>query len=85
MRFRLSSILFSVLLLTTLSVFRSNAQSFGPMHYQLVVRNADGELVSNEQLTIDLSVYSGELNNASEIYSEQHRAVSSADGLVNLK
>lgn len=85
MRFPLYSIIVTMFLFSMLSVFSSYAQSFGPMHYQFIVRNADGELISNERLTIDLSIYSGELNNASEIYSEQHRAVSSADGLVHLE
>jgi len=53
------------------------------MHYQAIARDADGELLANEQLVIKVEMMTIEPNEAI-IYSEMHTAESNAFGLINL-
>ena len=54
------------------------------MSYQTVVRNATGELVSNQQISIQINILKHSANGAT-VYSELHKVPTNQQGLATLK
>ncbi|PQJ76298.1 DUF1566 domain-containing protein [Polaribacter glomeratus] len=54
------------------------------MSYQAIVRNADGNLVSNQSVGIQISILKGTLSGAA-IYVESHSVTTNVNGLVTIE
>ena len=75
--------LFALLLLTGLTGCLAYAQSPNKFSYQAIVRDADGELVINNDVGVRISI----IQNSAEgntVYAETHIKLTNANGLVNL-
>ena len=59
----------------------SYAQVSSDLSYQSVVRYADGSLVVNMDVDVDLAV----ISNGSTVYSESHSTTTSKNGLISLR
>ena len=59
----------------------SYAQVSSDLSYQSVVRYADGSLVVNTDVDVDLAV----ISNGSTVYSESHSTTTSKNGLISLR
>ena len=57
------------------------AQVSSDLSYQSVVRYADGSLVVNSDVDVDLAV----ISNGSTVYSESHSTTTSKNGLISLR
>src|SRR6188768_4086539 len=80
MKYTLSiSILFTMLLTNSIVV---NAQSPNKMSYQAVIRNGDGELISNHEVRTKVSLLKGSPN-GTKVYSEIHLITTNANGLIS--
>lgn len=58
------------------------AQSSANMSYQATVRNSDGELLSNQQVGMKISILQGSPS-GSAVYSEKHNKNTNANGLIS--
>ena len=68
-------------LATTLVLFAQAPQAF---QYQAVVRNDSGELITNQSVSLQISILQGSAVGASE-YSETHATITNTYGLVNIE
>lgn len=76
---KLNLILTAMILFVSTSVF---AQS-DKFNYQAAIRDASGEIMQNESVTIAFSIKSGSAS-GTEVYAETHSATTNDQGLVNL-
>ncbi len=67
----------------TLLYLTAAAQSVSKMSFQAVVRNANNELLVNEEVQVIVSFMNNSPNSAT-VYSEQHRVRSNQNGLISL-
>lgn len=74
--------LFTFLVACLFSII-SQAQNTAGFQYQAVLRDADGAVMENAGVTIQLDILSGS-DSGSTIYSESHDVTTNAFGLVNL-
>ncbi len=72
-------LLFLTIVLLSTNLWAQNAKGFS---YQAVVRNADGEPVSNQQIGVLLTIQDAEGTNI--YYSEHHETSTSPQGVVSL-
>lgn len=72
-----------IILSITLSA-GSFAQSPNKMSYQSVVRNSNGQLVTNSTITVRISILQGSAN-GNIAYMETHTKISNENGLVSLE
>ncbi len=70
-----------MMLLWTVSMF---AQAPQKMAYQAVVRDADGKVITNQELGVQVSILQGSVDGAS-VYSETHTTTSTANGAINIE
>lgn len=56
-----------------------------PLFYQFVVRDANGNLVENQELDVDLTLLEGDAEDGSVIYSETQFVTTSEEGVVRLR
>ena len=56
----------------------------GAFNYQSVIRNSNGDIISNQEVTFRISILQNS-ENGSNAYSEIHSATTNSFGLVNLK
>lgn len=76
--------LIALLLLTICFQFHSvKAQSPNQFKYQAVLREASGNIISNQQKTIVINILQGEENGAS-VFTENHNVTTSGQGIINL-
>ena len=59
------------------------AQTPNQFKYQAVLRNADGTIMANEAVTVDISILQGNASGTS-VFTEQHNVTTTAQGLINL-
>jgi len=59
------------------------AQSPNQFKYQAVLREASGNIISNQQKTIVINILQGEENGAS-VFTENHNVTTSGQGIINL-
>jgi len=59
------------------------AQTPSQFKYQAVLHNADGNIIANEAVTIDISILKGSASGTS-VFDETHNANTTAQGLINL-
>ncbi len=59
------------------------AQTPNQFKYQAVLRNADGTIMANEAVTVDISILQGSASGTS-VFTEQHSVTTTAQGLINL-
>lgn len=71
----------AMMLLWTASMF---AQAPQKMAYQAVVRDADGQVVTNQELGVQVSILQGAVDGTS-VYSETHTTTSTANGAINIE
>ncbi len=71
----------AMMLLWTVSMF---AQAPQKMAYQAVVRDADGKVITNQELGVQVSILQGSVDGAS-VYSETHTTTSTANGAINIE
>jgi len=69
------------LVLTSAMMFAQNTPV--GMHYQAIARDADGQLIANENMVIKVEIMTMEPKEQ-VMYSEMHSAVSNTFGLINL-
>lgn len=70
-----------MMLLWTVSMF---AQAPQKMAYQAVVRDAEGQVVANQELGVQVSILQGSVDGTS-VYSETHTTTSTANGAINIE
>ncbi len=70
----------ATMLLWTASMF---AQAPQKMAYQALVRDADGQVVTNQELGVQVSILQGTVDGAS-VYSESHTTTTTSAGAINL-
>ena len=75
--------IFSILLFTLLTQVTLFSQSPEMFNYQAVVRNSDGEILSNQEVDLKFEIIQGSIN-GSVVYSETHNTSTSDHGLVVL-
>lgn len=76
---KLNLILTAMILFLSTSVY---AQS-DKFNYQAAIRDASGEIIQNESVSISFSIKAGSAS-GTEIYAETHSATTNNQGLVNL-
>ena len=76
---KLSLILVAVLF-TVIGIF---AQTPNQFKYQAVLRNADGTIMANENITVEINILKGSATGIS-VFSEIHNVTTTAQGLINL-
>ncbi len=59
------------------------AQTPNQFKYQAVLRNADGTIMANEAVTVDISVLQSSASGTS-VFNETHNVTTTAQGLINL-
>ena len=74
---------FTLLLVLFLTI-KSFAQSPQKFSYQTVVRNSGGQLLTNQQVGIKISVLQGS-ETGIVVYSERHTPITNANGLASLQ
>ena len=77
----LLSFLFMTYLFCVTTLFAQAPQSFT---YQAVIRNADGKLMTGQEVGILISILHLEINGRT-IYSEYHQVVTAENGLVSFE
>ena len=60
------------------------AQNSDYMSYQSVVRDLDGNLVANQDVGIQISIYQGSVDDP-PVYVETHSVITNANGLITLE
>lgn len=73
---------FFIILLFTVSVY---AQAPQQMSYQAVIRDADQELVRDQQISMILRIIQGDPMTGTAVYEEEHAPTSNTNGLVSLE
>ncbi|PLX10594.1 MAG: hypothetical protein C0594_04740 [Marinilabiliales bacterium] len=74
------SILFLAFVLYSFSVFSQAPEAF---KYQAVARDANGDIVANQAVSIRIGIMSDSIN-GTELYTEEHQVTSNAFGLIAL-
>jgi len=74
---------FTFLLATILMSLSLFAQAPSGINYQTVIRDGDGNLMPDEELTLQMTIRTGAPDGA-VVYSETHDATTNTFGLVNL-
>lgn len=82
-RAKIMQALTCILLLTVLSISAALCQVPACFNYQAVLRDAGGAIISEETVSIDVSILSKSPTGTS-VYSEIHEVTTSSMGLVNL-
>jgi len=59
------------------------AQTPNQFKYQAVLRNADGTIIADENITVDISILQGSESGIS-VFDEQHSPTTTAQGVINL-
>jgi len=59
------------------------AQTPSQFKYQAVLRNADGTIIADENITVDISILQGSASGTS-VFDEQHSVTTTAQGVINL-
>jgi len=59
------------------------AQTPNQFKYQAVLRNADGTIIADENITVDISILQGSASGTS-VFDEQHSVTTTAQGVINL-
>ena len=59
------------------------AQTPNEFKYQAVLRNADGTIIAEESVSVDISILQGSASGTS-VFDEIHRVITTAQGLINL-
>lgn len=59
------------------------AQTPNEFKYQAVLRNADGTIIADENVTVDISILQGSAT-GTIVFSESHSVTTTAQGLINL-
>ena len=72
-------ILFTVLLFAMTGI----AQTPNQFKYHAVLRNADGTIITDENITVDVSILQGSATGTS-VFNEQHSVSTTAQGVINL-
>jgi len=75
-----TTIIFSLLVLFSVSVF---AQAPQGISYQAVVRDANGNIISNQNVSFQFSIIQGNIN-GNTVYVEQHQTITNQLGMVVL-
>ena len=76
--------LVAMLLLTfNFGLLTVQAQTPEQFKYQAVLRNADGTVMANEDVTVDISILQGSTTGTS-VFDESHSVTTTAQGLINL-
>lgn len=71
----------ATMLLWTVSMF---AQAPQKMAYQAVVRDADGKVITDQELGVQVSILQGSVDGAS-VYSESHTTTTTTNGAINIE
>ncbi len=66
-----------------LLAFNGSAQAPNSFKYQAVVRDAEGNIIKNEQVNLTISILQGSVN-GSPVFEETHDSTTNAFGLVTL-
>jgi uncharacterized protein (TIGR02145 family) len=74
----------SILIIGLLMVVKSYGQVPNSMSFQAVVRNIEGELISNQQIQVKLSILKGS-SSGTVVYSELHTPTTNNIGLFTLQ
>jgi len=74
-------VLFVILFLVSLKGIL--AQAPDQFNYQAVMRNGEGLIAANEDVTVDISILKGSTEGIS-VFDEQHNVTTSPQGLINL-
>ncbi len=75
---------FTVVLLLTLNFqLLTYGQTPNQFKYQAVLRNADGSIMANEDITVDISILQGSTTGTS-VFDETHTVTTTAQGIINL-
>ncbi|MFC2104731.1 tail fiber domain-containing protein [Bacteroidota bacterium] len=77
---KIAFILCIMLSLPTLDMFSQTTENF---NYQAVVRDSEGELITNQSISVQLTIIESTAD-GTEIFTETHSVTSSDNGLVNL-
>ncbi len=72
-----------VLLAILLAVTGVLAQTPNEFKYQAVLRNADGTIMAEESVAVDISILEGSASGTS-VFDESHSVTTTAQGLINL-
>jgi uncharacterized protein (TIGR02145 family) len=73
-------VLISVLFVAFFATFAQSPQS---MSYQAIVRNGDGEVLANQNVSLRISILQGSISGTA-VYVETHSVITNQFGLVNL-
>lgn len=76
--------LVSILFILTTIVFSIQAQSPNSFNYQAIPRDANGNIMQNQNISMKLSILKGS-SSGSVAYAETHTVMTNDQGLVNLK
>jgi len=73
-----------IALLTILVINSTFAQSPNFLKYQAVIRNSDGEIMSNQSISLDIDLLQGGAN-GTIVFTENHSLTTNNFGLINIE
>lgn len=76
--------IYTLLLIALLSIMSAHAQSPQSFHYQAVPRDANGNIMQNQNISLKMLILKGS-SSGSIIYSETHNVLTNDQGLVNIQ
>jgi len=72
-----------LILIVLFSLPKINAQAPSQFKYQAVLRDASGNILANQAVTVDISILQGSTTGTS-VFTETHNTTTTAQGLINL-
>ncbi len=72
-----------LILIVLFSLSEINAQTPSQFKYQAVLRDASGNILANQAVTVDISILQGSTTGTS-VFTETHNTTTTAQGLINL-
>jgi len=73
----------AIILIAALTLSILKAQIPNQFNYQAVLRDASGHVLSNEQVTVKISILKGD-NSGTSVFSEDYLLTTNAQGLLNI-
>jgi hypothetical protein len=74
----------SLLILLAIFINTAIAQIPNQFNYQAIIRNIDGSVMSNEDVTIDIALLQGSVSGTA-VFTESYNVTTTAQGLINLQ
>lgn len=77
--------IFMIVAMTLLWIVSLSAQVPQKLTYQAVIRDAAGNVVSNQDLEVQISILQGNIEGGTVVYSETHTTATTVNGVITLE